>query len=35
MRAEERALLQYVKVLAGRAEIAGVELAGTETPLVQ
>jgi len=34
-RAEERALAQYVQVLAGRAEIEGVELAAAESPLVQ
>jgi peptidyl-prolyl cis-trans isomerase C len=32
---EARALAQYVKVLAGRAQIAGVELDATATPLVQ
>jgi len=32
---EERALRQYVSILAGQAEIVGVELAGAETPLVQ
>jgi len=32
---EERALRQYVSILAGQAEIVGVELAGTETALVQ
>jgi peptidyl-prolyl cis-trans isomerase C len=32
---EERALRQYVSILAGQAEIAGVELAGADTPLVQ
>ena len=32
---EERALRQYVSILAGRAQIVGVDLAGAETPLVQ
>jgi peptidyl-prolyl cis-trans isomerase C len=32
---EERALRQYVSILAGQAEIVGVELAGADTPLVQ
>ena len=32
---EERALRQYVSILAGQAEIMGVELAGADTPLVQ
>ena len=32
---EERALRQYVSILAGQAEIVGVELAGAGTPLVQ
>ena len=32
---EERALRQYVAILAGQAEIAGVDLQGSETPLVQ
>lgn len=32
---EERALRQYVSILAGQAEIVGVELAGANTPLVQ
>lgn len=32
---EERALQQYVSILAGQAEIAGVDLQGAETPLVQ
>ena len=32
---EKRALRQYVAVLAGRAEISGVDLAGAKTPLVQ
>lgn len=31
----ERALRQYVQVLAGRADIEGVDLAGAATPLVQ
>lgn len=34
-RVEEVALAQYVRVLAGRAEIEGVELDAAETPLVQ
>jgi peptidyl-prolyl cis-trans isomerase C len=34
-RAEERALRQYVAVLAGRAQVTGVELAAAPTPLVQ
>jgi len=32
---EERALRQYVSILAGQAEIVGVELAATAIPLVQ
>jgi len=32
---EERALRQYISVLAGQAEIQGADLNGTETPLVQ
>lgn len=32
---EERALRQYISILAGKAEIVGVELAGAQTPLVQ
>jgi peptidyl-prolyl cis-trans isomerase C len=32
---EERALRQYVSILAGRAEIIGVDLGGSATPLVQ
>jgi peptidyl-prolyl cis-trans isomerase C len=32
---EEKALRQYVRLLAGKAEISGVDLDGTETPLVQ
>jgi peptidyl-prolyl cis-trans isomerase C len=32
---EERALRQYVSILAGHAEIVGVELAATAIPLVQ
>lgn len=32
---EERALRQYVSILAGQAEIVGVELQGVQTPLVQ
>ena len=32
---EERALRQYVSILAGQAEIVGVDLQGVETPLVQ
>jgi len=34
-RVEERALKQYVGVLAGRAAIAGADLAGAASPLVQ
>jgi peptidyl-prolyl cis-trans isomerase C len=34
-RVEERALKQYVEVLTGRAEIAGAELTGAASPLVQ
>jgi len=34
-RVQERALRQYVQVLAGQAEIEGVELAAAATPLVQ
>lgn len=34
-RAEQRALAQYVQVLAGRASIAGVELTAAGSPLVQ
>ena len=34
-RVEARALKQYVEVLAGRATIAGADLAGAATPLVQ
>jgi len=32
---EERALRQYVSILAGQAEVMGVDLAGMQTPLVQ
>jgi peptidyl-prolyl cis-trans isomerase C len=32
---EERALRQYVSILAGQAQVAGVDLAGAQTPLVQ
>ena len=32
---EERALTQYVSILAGQAEVVGVDLAGAQTPLVQ
>lgn len=32
---EQRALQQYVSILAGQAQIAGVDLQGAETPLVQ
>lgn len=32
---EERALRQYVSILAGRARIEGVDLQGADTPLVQ
>jgi len=31
----QRALAQYIRVLAGRADIAGIDLGGAETPLVQ
>jgi hypothetical protein len=31
----ERALAQYVRVLAGRADVRGVELRAAPTPLVQ
>jgi len=31
----ERALAQYVSVLAGEADVRGVELASAATPLVQ
>jgi peptidyl-prolyl cis-trans isomerase C len=34
-RAEERALAQYIRVLAGRAEVAGVDLGAAQNPLVQ
>ncbi len=34
-RVEERALRQYVSILAGQADIAGVDLQGVQTPLVQ
>ncbi len=32
---EERALRQYVSILAGQAEVAGVDLQGVQAPLVQ
>lgn len=32
---EERALRQYISILAGQAEIVGVDLQGARTPLVQ
>jgi hypothetical protein len=32
---EEKALRQYISVLAGKADIQGVDLNGTEVPLVQ
>ena len=32
---EERALRQYISILAGQAEIMGVDLRGAKTPLVQ
>jgi peptidyl-prolyl cis-trans isomerase C len=32
---EEKALRQYVSLLAGRAEIEGVNLAASASPLVQ
>jgi peptidyl-prolyl cis-trans isomerase C len=31
----ERALKQYVSILAGQAEVVGVDLSGAQTPLVQ
>ena len=34
-RVEQRALGQYVSILAGQAEIVGVDLRGSQTPLVQ
>lgn len=34
-RSQQTALAQYVKVLAGSAEVRGVDLAGASTPLVQ
>jgi peptidyl-prolyl cis-trans isomerase C len=34
-RVEENALRQYVSILAGQAEIVGVDLQATQTPLVQ
>jgi len=30
-----KALAQYVRILAGQAQIEGVDLEGAETPLVQ
>jgi len=35
MRSEERALAQYVQVLAGSADIEGVDLGAASSPLVQ
>lgn len=35
MQVRARALTQYVRILAGRAQIEGVDLEGAETPLVQ
>lgn len=35
MQVRARALTQYVRILAGRARIEGVDLEGAETPLVQ
>jgi peptidyl-prolyl cis-trans isomerase C len=32
---EERALRQYVSLLAGQVEIAGIDLAASASPLVQ
>ena len=32
---EERALKQYISILAGQAKVVGVDLAGAQTPLVQ
>jgi peptidyl-prolyl cis-trans isomerase C len=34
-RVEERALRQYISILAGQADVVGVDLKATETPLVQ
>lgn len=34
-RVQEKALAQYVQILAGQADVKGVELAGAVTPLVQ
>lgn len=34
-RVQKRALAQYVRVLAGRAEVRGVDLGAAQTPLVQ
>jgi peptidyl-prolyl cis-trans isomerase C len=34
-RVQEKALIQYVQILAGQADVIGIELAGTTTPLVQ
>jgi len=34
-RVQEKALIQYVQILAGQADVIGVELAGATTPLVQ
>jgi hypothetical protein len=31
---EQKALRQYISVLAGQAEIHGVDLSGSESPLV-
>jgi hypothetical protein len=32
---EERAPRQYVSILAGQADIVGIDLQGAQTPLVQ
>jgi peptidyl-prolyl cis-trans isomerase C len=32
---EEKALRQYVSILAGKADMQGIDLNGTATPLVQ
>lgn len=34
-RVEERALRQYISILAGQADVVGVDLQGAQTPLVQ
>jgi len=35
MRVQSKALMQYVRVLAGKAEISGVDLDATAVPLLQ